>query len=98
MVLAAAVLLLGVVALGDGNDDTATQATAAPTSLEPPPTATSTPPTRPAADCHPSYPDFCIPGAPPDLDCADVGGNDFRVRPPDPHGFDREGDGLGCES
>ena len=64
----------------------------------PPTTAPAPPPTRPAADCHPSYPDFCIPGAPPDLDCADVGGNDFRVRPPDPHGFDREGDGLGCES
>ena len=61
-------------------------------------TAPAPPPTKPAADCHPSYPDFCIPGAPPDLDCGDVGGNDFTVRPPDPHGFDAEGDGLGCES
>jgi hypothetical protein len=64
----------------------------------PPTTAPAPPPTKPAADCHPSYPDFCIPAAPPDLDCADIGGNDFTVRPPDPHGFDREGDGRGCES
>ncbi|MBW4564628.1 MAG: excalibur calcium-binding domain-containing protein [Mojavia pulchra JT2-VF2] len=21
----------------------------------------------------------------------------FRVMPPDPHGFDRDGDGVGCE-
>jgi hypothetical protein len=63
----------------------------------PPTTAPAPPPTRSSGNCHPSYPDFCIPPAPPDLDCADVGGNDFTVRPPDPHGFDREGDGRGCE-
>jgi hypothetical protein len=45
----------------------------------------------------PVLPDFCIP-PPPDLDCADVNGRNFTVLPPDPHGFDREGDGLGCES
>jgi micrococcal nuclease len=48
--------------------------------------------------CDPSYPDVCIPPPPPDLDCADVPYRNFRVRPPDPHGFDGEGDGLGCES
>lgn len=52
--------------------------------------------------CHPSYPDFCIPHAPPDLDCPDVTGRKpFRVRhdvaDPDPHGFDRDRDGSGCE-
>jgi hypothetical protein len=58
-------------------------------------TATSKAPMR---HCDPSYPDFCIPPAPPDLDCADVTGSNFAVLAPDPHGFDREGDGLGCES
>lgn len=48
--------------------------------------------------CHRSYPDFCIPPPPPDLDCKDVHGDKpFRVRPPDPHRFDRDGDGWGCE-
>lgn len=50
-----------------------------------------------APNCDPSYPDFCIPPPPPDLDCADVG-RAFTVRGSDPHRFDREGDGVGCES
>jgi micrococcal nuclease len=50
-----------------------------------------------AARCDPSYPDFCIPSSPPDLDCADIG-RSFTVRGADPHRFDREGDGVGCES
>jgi hypothetical protein len=49
--------------------------------------------------CDASYPDFCIPPPPPDLNCKDVTGpKPFHVRPPDPHGFDRDGDGWGCES
>lgn len=63
-------------------------------------TLTNTPTTRPA--CHPSYPDFCIPFPPPDLDCPDVGRTNFRVLhnvpDPDPHLFDQDKDGLGCES
>ena len=47
--------------------------------------------------CDPAYPDVCIPPPPPDLDCSDVPYRRFRVLPPDPHRFDREGDGLGCE-
>lgn len=48
--------------------------------------------------CDPSYPDVCIPPAPPDLDCADVQERNFRVLPPDPHNFDgRDHDGRGCE-
>ena len=47
--------------------------------------------------CHPSYPTLCIPPAPPDLDCRSVGAKRFAVRPPDPHGFDADGDGVGCE-
>ena len=52
--------------------------------------------------CHPSYPDYCIPPPPPDLDCPDITGRKpFRVRHDvrnaDPHGFDRDRDGLACE-
>lgn len=50
------------------------------------------------ADCHPSYPDVCIPPPPPDLDCRDVRPRGFRVRGPDPHRFDGDGDGIGCEN
>ena len=45
-----------------------------------------------------SYPDFCIPPPPPSLNCNDVNGQDFKVFPPDPHGFDRDHDGEGCET
>ena len=51
-----------------------------------------------AGSCDPSYPTVCIAPPPPDLDCGDIPHKRFRVRPPDPHGFDGEGDGLGCES
>jgi micrococcal nuclease len=47
--------------------------------------------------CDPSYPGVCIPPAPPDLDCGEVGLVGFQVVPPDPHGFDRDRDGVGCE-
>ncbi len=47
--------------------------------------------------CDSSYPDICIAPPPPDLDCKDVG-RTVRVRPPDPHRLDGDGDGWGCES
>jgi micrococcal nuclease len=49
-------------------------------------------------NCDSSYPDFCIKPPPPDLNCDDIPGNDFRVLSPDPHELDRNGDGIGCES
>jgi hypothetical protein len=49
-------------------------------------------------NCSPAYPDFCIPPPPPDRDCDEVNGTNFTVKPPDPHGFDSDGDGVGCES
>jgi micrococcal nuclease len=52
----------------------------------------------PRRSCDPSYPDFCIPPYPPDLDCGDVFYEDFTVVGRDPHGFDGDGDGVGCES
>ena len=50
------------------------------------------------SNCDPSYPDFCIPSSPPDLDCKDIPQKRFTVLQPDPHGFDRDNDGIGCES
>ena len=48
--------------------------------------------------CDASYPDVCIPSPPPDLDCKDVPYRHFRVLAPDPHRFDGDHDGYGCES
>lgn len=68
-----------------------------PTStLPPPPAPTATQP--PAANCDPSYPDVCIPPPPPDLDCGDISHRRFRVVGSDPHRFDGDGNGIGCES
>ena len=86
--------------------------TPAPTSIPTPvptplPTAVPTPiptplPTPvvtadPRSGCDASYPDICIPPAPPDLDCPDIRFRNFTVLPPDPHRFDGDHDGLGCE-
>ena len=60
------------------------------------------PPPPPTGRCAPSYPTVCIPPPPPDLNCADVRYRDFVVRwnvaSPDPHHFDGNHDGRGCES
>lgn len=49
-------------------------------------------------NCDPSYPTVCIPSPPPDLDCKDIPHRNFTVRQPDPHRFDGDQDGVGCES
>jgi hypothetical protein len=49
-------------------------------------------------NCHPSYPTVCIPPPPPDLDCGQVNATNFRVTGSDPHGFDGDNDGVGCET
>jgi len=49
-------------------------------------------------ECDSSYPDFCIPSPPPDLDCGDIAQKRFTVLQPDPHRFDGDKDGIGCES
>ena len=54
--------------------------------------------TKPTSNCDPSYPDFCIPPPPPDLDCKDISQKRFTVLQPDPHRFDGDKDGIGCES
>lgn len=48
-------------------------------------------------NCDPAYPTICIPPPPPDLDCKDIGYTSFEVRSPDPHHFDGDEDGIGCE-
>ncbi|HEX2707235.1 MAG TPA: hypothetical protein VHM66_04400 [Solirubrobacterales bacterium] len=55
-----------------------------------------TPP--PSGNCDPAYPTVCIPPPPPDLDCSDIPFRNFKVLAPDPHHFDPDGNGVGCET
>jgi micrococcal nuclease len=48
-------------------------------------------------NCYPAYPDLCVPKDSPDLKCSDVKERNFKVLSPDPHGFDRDRNGVGCE-
>lgn len=73
-------------------------ATPVPPSDTAKPSDTPAPPPPPPANCDPSYPDFCIPPPPPDLDCGDISRKRFTVLQPDPHNFDADKDGVGCES
>ena len=50
-----------------------------------------------SGDCDLAYPDVCIPSPPPDLNCGDIQHRRFTVLPPDPHRFDGDNDGIGCE-
>ncbi len=55
----------------------------------------------PGDGCDPAYPGACIPSpaaAGGDLDCGDVPDRRFAVLAPDPHRFDGDGNGVGCES
>ena len=62
-----------------------------------PPTTNAPGTSGSAGNCDPAYPTVCIPPPPPDLDCADVPYRQFTVLPPDPHHFDGDGNGIGCE-
>ncbi|HBE19178.1 MAG TPA: hypothetical protein DEG17_19755 [Cyanobacteria bacterium UBA11149] len=48
-------------------------------------------------NCDSSYPTVCIAPPPPDLDCKDIPHRNFQVQSPDPHKFDDDEDGIGCE-
>ncbi len=48
--------------------------------------------------CDAAYPTVCIPPPPPDLDCGDIAYRNFKVLAPDPHHFDSDHDGIGCET
>lgn len=47
--------------------------------------------------CDDRYEAVCIPLAAGDLDCSDIAPRHFFVGELDPHGFDGNGDGVGCE-
>jgi micrococcal nuclease len=57
----------------------------------------SAPVPRGGDGCDASYPDACVPSPPPDLDCRDITERGFRVESDDPHSFDGDGNGIGCE-
>lgn len=84
------------------------QPTPAPT-VAPTPVPTAVPAAAPVAplplvtnNCEPSYPGICIPIGSADIDCGEIAARRFavvwNVPNPDPHGFDGDGDGIGCES
>ena len=47
--------------------------------------------------CDRAYPNICIPSAPPDLDCSEILHRRFKVVGDDPHQFDGDRNGIGCE-
>ena len=59
-------------------------------------TATNPPPAPPSS-CDPNYSGYCVPNVSYDLDCPDIGHFVYVVGS-DPHGFDADNDGEGCES
>ena len=52
---------------------------------------------RSGTDCDRAYRGVCIPYPPPDLNRGDIEYRRFVVLPLDPHGFDGDRDGVGCE-
>jgi micrococcal nuclease len=68
-----------------------------PTSVPRPASTQPPPPPAPLGNCSPAYPRVCIPPPPPDLDCRQIPFRRFQVLPPDPHKFDPNSDGIGCE-
>jgi micrococcal nuclease len=74
-----------------GSDDSGPGYVAPTQEPEPAPASTD--------NCDPSYPGVCIPPRSQvgDLDCRDISDRRFQVIPPDPHNFDGDFDGIGCE-
>ena len=103
---AVAVVILAALVLASAGDGRALDAAAAWSAPRPSVEALQNVPAylpivaggRPPGQCDPSYPTVCIPPPPPDLDCPQVLPLvNFPTLPPDPHGFDRDSDGIGCE-
>jgi hypothetical protein len=63
----------------------------------PAPAPAPAPTPAPSTNCDPAYPTVCIPPPPPDKNCPDIPYRNFPVLPPDPHNFDLDRDGIGCE-
>jgi uncharacterized repeat protein (TIGR01451 family) len=80
---------------------TISSATSDPSAANNTATTTTTVTAVPREACAASYPDVCIPPPPPDLNCNQVQYKRFRViytvPNPDPHRFDADHDGIGCE-
>jgi multidrug efflux pump subunit AcrA (membrane-fusion protein) len=57
--------------------------------------AAEAPPERSGDGCDPNY-SGCVPHYPPDVNCPEVDGP-VQVRGSDPHGLDRDNDGIACE-
>jgi micrococcal nuclease len=59
-------------------------------------------PIAPSSNCEASYPTLCIAIGSADMDCGEIAARrfpvDWNVPNPDPHGFDGDADGIGCES
>jgi micrococcal nuclease len=66
-------------------------------SVAPTPTPVPDAPAASVNNCDPSYPTICIQPGIGDLDCPDIPHRRFAVVPPDPHRFDGDNDGIGCE-
>ncbi len=62
---------------------------------EPEPTSEAPPTADSGAGCAAGY-SPCVPSYPPDLDCDDVDGP-ITITGNDPHGFDADDDGVGCD-
>ncbi|NER99628.1 MAG: DNA/RNA non-specific endonuclease [Symploca sp. SIO1B1] len=62
------------------------------------PTVTVSPTPQPSDDCDPNYTGACIPTSPSDLNCGDITARRFQSIGSDPHGFDRDKNGIACES
>jgi hypothetical protein len=62
----------------------------------PVPAAAPAPAEAASSGCDPNYSGACVPQVSYDLNCDDIGGS-VTVIGSDPHGFDGDGDGYGCE-
>lgn len=73
------------------------QPTQVPTSTRNIVVVTAVPGEDGGGNCSSSYPGVCIPPPPPDLNCGDIAYGNFIVQGSDPHHFDGDNDGIGCE-
>jgi len=49
----------------------------------------------PGSVCNPAYPSLCLTAR---YTCQQIGITNFTVLPPDPFGYDKDGDGKGCDN